>query len=253
MKTEWDYSELAEVYLKRPDYSPEVIDAILRIAQLKEGDEACDVGAGVAHLTLALLSRRLRVTAVEPNYEMRLRGSARTAHLRNVEWFEGTAEETLRPAGQFAVVTFGSSFNVVDRPAALRESARLLRPHGWFVCLWNHRNLDDPIQKQIEEIISSEVKGYSYGVRREDQSKTIIASKLFSSPLRVEGDITHTMSRADVLEAWRSHATLQRQAGAAFSKVLASIERFLGSLDSDRMVVPYTTRAWMSQRIGGQG
>lgn len=34
MKTEWDYTELAEAYLKRPDYAVEAIDRMLEIANV---------------------------------------------------------------------------------------------------------------------------------------------------------------------------------------------------------------------------
>ena len=54
MKTEWDHTELAEAYLKRPDYAQEAIDKMLNIAGIKKGDNVCDVGAGAAHLTLKL-------------------------------------------------------------------------------------------------------------------------------------------------------------------------------------------------------
>ena len=120
MKTEWDYTDLATAYVKRPDYSDQAIDAMVRLAGLTTGGTACDVGAGVAHLTLKLAERRFTVSAVEPNDAMRGIGIQRTRELANVSWFEGTGERTGRPAGAFDLVTFGSSFNVVDRPAALR-------------------------------------------------------------------------------------------------------------------------------------
>lgn len=74
MKTEWDYSSLAEAYLKRPRYSTEAIDKLVSLSGIAEGAQVCDVGAGVAHLTLELLQRGFKVDAVEPNDEMRRRG-----------------------------------------------------------------------------------------------------------------------------------------------------------------------------------
>tara|TARA_B100001057_G_scaffold166183_1_gene166867 strand:+ start:352 stop:516 length:165 start_codon:yes stop_codon:yes gene_type:complete len=50
MKTEWNYTSLADAYLKRPDYSDSAIDAMLKIAEVSKGASICDVGAGVAHL-----------------------------------------------------------------------------------------------------------------------------------------------------------------------------------------------------------
>lgn len=37
MKTEWDYTELAEAYLKRPDYAQSAIDQMLNIAKIFPG------------------------------------------------------------------------------------------------------------------------------------------------------------------------------------------------------------------------
>lgn len=112
MKTEWDYTELAEAYLKRPDYAQNAIDKMLETAGIKKGDLVCDVGAGAAHLTLRLAEARLRVRAVEPNDAMRANGIRRTAKFDTVEWFEGVGEHTGMEDNTFDMVTFGSSFNV---------------------------------------------------------------------------------------------------------------------------------------------
>jgi 16S rRNA A1518/A1519 N6-dimethyltransferase RsmA/KsgA/DIM1 with predicted DNA glycosylase/AP lyase activity len=96
MKTEWDYSSLADAYLQRPDYSAAAIDAILKVTRVEPGNAVCDVGAGVAHLSRMLAERDLVVTSVEPNDAMRANGLKRTSSLPNVEWFEGTGENTGR-------------------------------------------------------------------------------------------------------------------------------------------------------------
>jgi len=67
MKTEWDYTSLAEAYLKRPGYSESAISKMLNIANIKENDYVCDVGAGAAHLTIELAKKNLIVYAIEPN------------------------------------------------------------------------------------------------------------------------------------------------------------------------------------------
>ena len=78
MKTEWDYTDLAAAYLKRPDYAQSAIDRMLETAGVKKGDVVCDVGAGAAHLTLKLAEHGLHVCAVEPNDAMRANGIERT-------------------------------------------------------------------------------------------------------------------------------------------------------------------------------
>ena len=55
MKTNWDYTKLAKAYVTRPAYSGTAIDALLKISDMSEGKIICDVGAGVAHLSLELI------------------------------------------------------------------------------------------------------------------------------------------------------------------------------------------------------
>lgn len=247
MKTEWDYTKLADAYLKRPDYATSALQEIFQIAGLKKGDKVCDIGAGVAHLTLPLAAFGCQVDAVEPNEAMRANGKRRTAHLPSVSWSEGTGEATGRPSNEYDFVTFGSSFNACDRGKALIETHRLLKPGKYFVCLWNHRDLDDPIQKRIEEIIKSFIPSYGYGTRRESQTDVIAASGLFHEAKYIEGRILWEQKVEDTVEAWRSHATVHRQAGEKFDAVIAEIEAFLRSLGQNSITIPYTTRAWLAQ------
>jgi SAM-dependent methyltransferase len=248
MKVEWDYTDLAEAYLKRPDYAPSVIDGILERAGAERGARACDIGAGTAHLTLPLLERGLVVDAVEPNDAMRRLGRWRTANIPGVTWHDGTAEATGMGSEEYVLVTFGSSFNVCDRRIALVETHRLLRQGGWFACLWNHRDLTDPLQAEVEAVIRARVPGYTLGSRREDQTEVIAASGLFEPVQVVTGRIVHTVSTVDWIEAWRSHATLARQAGAKQMEVVAAIEALLAHHNLERIDVPYTTRAWMARK-----
>ena len=247
MKTDWDYTTLAEAYVRRPDYSGEVVRALVSIAGVNAGDVVCDVGAGVAHLTLMLAQAGLVVDAVEPNDAMRNIGSTRTRVHEDVRWFDGVGEATGRPSNHYGLVTFGSSFNVCDRAKALVESKRMLRDRGWFACLWNHRNLEDPIQNSIENIIKSRVPGYGYGSRREDQTAVIEGSGLFEPVVHVSGSVIHRQSVAACVEAWRSHATLERQAGESFPLVIGDIHDFLHGLGVAEISIPYTTNSWIAQ------
>lgn len=247
MKTTWDYSQLAEAYISRPDYADRAIDDIFNLSEIKSGSKVCDVGAGVGHLTIMLLKRKMIVTAVEPNDEMRKRGIMRTENFQNITWFEAAGEDTKQSSGIFDLVTFGSSFNVVDQQKTLLEVKRILKPEGWFACMWNHRDINDKIQQKIESIIKGEISEYDYGVRRQDQTEAIDKSNLFKEVKKIEAVILHKQTVEDCIVAWKSHATLQRQAENKFPVIINKIEEFLHSLKQDSILVPYTTRIWLSQ------
>ena len=247
MKTEWDYTDLAEAYLKRPDYAQEAIDKMVRQAGLREGDPVCDVGAGAAHLTLKLAEKKLDVYAVEPNDSMRANGIRRTKDYENVKWFEGVGEHTGMESDKFKMVTFGSSFNVCKREEALIEVCRILQSKGWFACMWNHRNLEDALQVEIEEMLRQNIPDYKYGTRREDQTEVIENSGLFAEVIYVEGNVEHNILAEDFIEGWKSHGTVQRQSKERFSYINQEIRKIVESKGQKYIRVPYTTRIWMAQ------
>ena len=43
MKTAWDYTNLAEAYLRRPEYAPDAIQKMLELTKVKPGDKVCDI------------------------------------------------------------------------------------------------------------------------------------------------------------------------------------------------------------------
>jgi ubiquinone/menaquinone biosynthesis C-methylase UbiE len=243
----WDYTEHAAHYDKRADYSIDAIEQLLKHIECTPPKAVADVGAGTGKLTKELLKHGLTVRSIEPNDAMRAIGIRNTAG-RPVEWSVGTGEQTGLPDHSMYAVFFGSSFNVVNQSLALAEVARVLLPRGWFACMWNHRDLGDPIQQQIETIIKSFIPTYSYGLRREDPTATIAESRLFSPVRSLSGTFSWDMHKADIVAAWKSHATLRRQAGSdfAFDRVVSAIAGYLENLPS-AIAVPYSTRIFFAQ------
>jgi ubiquinone/menaquinone biosynthesis C-methylase UbiE len=243
-KVDWDYTKLAATYTQRPPYAALAVDRIVE-ASGQSRPKVADIGAGNAHLTVELLARGCVVDAVEPNDAMRSIGIERTEG-GEVTWHVGVGEDTGLPARSYDLVTFGSSFAVTDRPVALRETARILHRPGWFACLWNHRDLDDPLQRDIEALIRRRIPDYGYGLRREDQAPVIEESGLFEPPVVIREPILHRVNVEDWLAAWRSHGILERQAGAEFDSILTDIDRHVHALGVDEIDVPYVTVGWLA-------
>lgn len=242
---QWDYSALAQHYERRAPYAPDIVTALLAQTGIPAGAHALDIGAGTGRFSAMLAHAGLTVTAVEPNRAMRAIGIDKTRGL-DVSWHDATGEHTGVAAASIALATYGSSLNVLDRGQALAESARVLSAAGWMACLWNHRDLDDPMQRRVETAIRRVLPDYGYGTRREDPSASIEASGYFGVVHYLECRLVHRTSPADFIAGFRAHATLQRQAGDRFAEVLAAIAQAVAGGES--IGVPFTTRLWYAQR-----
>ncbi len=248
LAVDWDYTDLADAYVRRPGYAPRAIDAFLALAGPGATRTVIDLGAGAGHLTAPLAERGGEILALEPNLAMRRHGIARTSAYANVSWMVGRMEDTGLAAGRFSLATCGSSFGVADHAATLREIARLLQPVGWFACLWNYRDLHDPMQREIEAHIKASIPNFQYGARRQDQTPIIQASGLFGDVQIVEAPIQHRVRKTEWIDAWRSHATLQRQAGERFERIVDGITAIVDDANGETLDIPYLTRVWIARR-----
>jgi SAM-dependent methyltransferase len=116
--------------LGRPGWPPEVVE----LAALPPAATVLELGAGTGKLTRLLASRFDDVVAVEPDEGMRrlLAASCPQARLEL-----GRAEEIALVDASVDAVFSAEAFHLFDWEQALVEIARVLRPGGSLVLLWN--------------------------------------------------------------------------------------------------------------------
>lgn len=249
--SDWDYTQQACYYEYRPNYDRSAIVAMLARAGIA-GDArlVADVGAGTANLTLLLLAEGCRCVAIEPNSAMRRIGEERTAG-RNVTWRVGTGERTGLEASSVDLFAMGSSFNTTDRPATLREARRVLRPGGWFACMWNHRNLEeDAFQARVEVLLRELFPGYEAGSRREDQGPVLAAAEGFADLEFIARTQRVSQSAERYIAAWRSVKNRFWDLGTDGGR--AAFARFEAALRAEiptSVEMSYTTRIWMVRAV----
>ena len=113
----------------RPEWPPATVERAAELLGLGRDSEVVDLAAGTGKLTRLLVERFAHVVAVEPDERMRaLAGDGALA---------GTAEAIPLPDGSADAVFVGDAFHWFDAPVALAEIARVLRPRGGLVLLWN--------------------------------------------------------------------------------------------------------------------
>ena len=134
----------------RPTYTAETVDLIVDRLDIGPARVVVDVAAGTGKLTRMLTPTGASVLAVEPVAAMRglLRQVAPDAHA------VGAIAESLPLAARSVdAVTVAQAFHWFDAEAALREFDRVLRPGACAALVWNRRDLEQPLQAEINRII----------------------------------------------------------------------------------------------------
>lgn len=253
-KENWDYSLQAKYYKFRPSYCEQAIDVLVKWvgARKDKSYTVADIGAGTGNLAIMLLKRGFDVIAVEPNDEMASIGKKETSQFKNIKWIKATGISTALKKESVNWAAFGSSFNVMDRNTALKEAHRILRKKGFFTCIWNHRDLEDPIQKKVEDEIIKLIPAYDRGARREDQRFIIEQNKnLFENIFYTEVDFNISITRENYINAWKSVRNKYWDLSAKNGRELfKKIARFIRENIPEEFDVKYTTRAWTAQKKG---
>lgn len=242
----WDYTGLAATYDLRADYCRALVVDVLQGLDLQARTPVLEVGAGTGKLTQLLCSQQLDVIALEPNACMRNVALAKPA-LRRARWIAARGESLPLAQHSVQLVAYGSSFNVLPAQQALGECARVLQPGGHWLALWNHRDLDDPLQREVEALIRSHIPDYDYGRRRISPEADLAANPAFTGIRAFERRFAVDIPARDWLRAWESHATLQRQAGARLANILRALAALLG--EQQVLQIPYFTRIWTAQCV----
>ena len=143
-------SVAAEYERHRPEYPEEALRWAAEQLGLAPGARVLDVGAGTGKLTRGLVALGFELVAVEP-------GAPMLAQLRvavpEAEALEGPAEAIPLPDASVQATFAGQAFHWFDRPRALPELHRVIKPSGGLVLLWNWWNERDPLQRELGELI----------------------------------------------------------------------------------------------------
>jgi ubiquinone/menaquinone biosynthesis C-methylase UbiE len=137
------FSDRVENYARyRPSYPPEVIRTLNEVCGLKPEHVIADIASGTGIWTRQLLEAGNSVFAVEPNAEMRQAAERSLAGWPNFRSIGGSAEATTLPDQSVDFVTVAQAAHWFDRQRARHEFARVLKPDGWLLLVWNERRTD---------------------------------------------------------------------------------------------------------------
>jgi SAM-dependent methyltransferase len=149
------FSNRVEDYIRyRPGYPRATLDVMRDECGLRPESVVADVGSGTGLLAQMFLENGNLVYGVEPNAPMREAGEQLLEKYPHFCSVAGSAEATTLPATSVDFVVAGQAFHWFQPAAARAEFARVLKPKGWVVVLWNERISDaTPFQREYEMLL----------------------------------------------------------------------------------------------------
>jgi ubiquinone/menaquinone biosynthesis C-methylase UbiE len=151
------FSSRVENYIKfRPGYPPQVLEVLRADCGLTAASIVADIGSGTGILSEMFLKNGNPVYGVEPNAGMREAGERLLANYPNFTSVAAAAEATSLPDASMDFITAGQAFHWFERERARAEFARILKPGGWTVILWNSRRTgagSNPFERDYEQLL----------------------------------------------------------------------------------------------------
>lgn len=134
------FSSRVENYVRyRPGYPKAIVDLLKSECGLTPQSVIADLGSGTGKLAELFLANGNPVLGVEPNREMREAGERLLKSFPKFNSIAATAEDTTLPRACADFITAGQAFHWFDRIRSRAEFARILKPNGWVVLIWNDR------------------------------------------------------------------------------------------------------------------
>lgn len=135
----------------RPAYLPAAVHAGLSGLQ---DPQVLDVGAGSGKFTRALAAQGIKVSALEPAASMR---EMFRESLPQIPLYKGKAEDVgeLFAPETFDAVCYAQSWHWVDKEAACVAAAKVLKPGGRLVIIYNQMNVSFPWVKRLSRVMRS--------------------------------------------------------------------------------------------------
>jgi ubiquinone/menaquinone biosynthesis C-methylase UbiE len=181
------FSDRVHNYVRyRPGYPAEVLELLRTECGLQSCDIVADIASGTGIFTRLLLENGNSVFAVEPNPEMREMSIDQLESLKSyprLVSIAGTAEETTLRSSSVDFVTAAQAAHWFNLPRARAEFARILKPNGWCVLIWNERRTSStPFLRDYEQLLLK--YGTDYKEVRHERVTPTIRSFFAPSPFQ---------------------------------------------------------------------
>lgn len=231
----------AELYVQaRPRYADALFSYMKKDLQLREGGIVADVGSGTGIMSDQLLSVGYVVYAVEPNEDMRKQAELQLGKCENFISLQGEASKIPLENASVDCIIAAQAFHWFDADAFRVECQRILRPDGIVLLVYNMRDMDNPLTKDLARLhaqFNPAFHGFSNGLKESD------LKNFFKGACEVKSwNNDQVMTKNAFIERALSSSYSPRESDTNYERFLEEMEKlFLRYAQDDRVRYPHNT------------
>jgi SAM-dependent methyltransferase len=161
-------SRVADYVRYRPGYPAEITRLLNARIGLRGDWTIADIGSGTGISTKMFLDQGNVVYGIEPNADMRAAAETFLAAYPRFRSIDASAEQTTLAEKSIDLIVAGQAFHWFDRDKCRTEFARILKPNGYCLVMWNvRRTAGTPFLEAYEALLLKYGTDYS-AVRHEN-------------------------------------------------------------------------------------
>lgn len=249
------FNEVAEIYDEaRPGYPPELIEDVIKLANIKESATILDVGAGTGKGTLPFAEKGYTIHCVEPGEKLVAVASNNLRSYPKVTFDTTTFEDWDLKAGTYDLIISAQAFHWVNRDIGYIKAAQALKENGYIALFWNFSPAPDtPVFNALNEAFQKYVPSMVYNPPSipslvEKREKWIVNSKCFKNLIIKEYPWAINYKTQEYLNLLKTQTTYQaftEEEKQSLSNIVAEILNANGGY----VTKPYLSVLFLAQKI----
>jgi SAM-dependent methyltransferase len=242
------FSDRADDYDRyRPRY-PAALAEWLAARGMGPTTAVADIGAGTGILAELLLGLGCSVELVDPNGPMLDRARARLDGHERARFHSARAEATGLERASADWVTVGQAFHWFDQAPTRREFARILRPGGRVLLVWNDQRREPGFMADYEALVSVWARDYKVTSFRLRPIEEELFGFFGSQPERAVFDNHQVLDEAGLVGRYFSSSYMPGRADPGHEGARrAAVELFRRHQRDGLVTMRYDTRAFVGR------